>query len=140
MKIHLPVSKEEVHRKRLSTKGRTSKAKGKTWEREVAAQVAEAIGLPVEDVYNARSGKKECDINLSTEARRRFPFYLECKNEKNARVPAWIKQMEGDLKLARQRGLPFRLGMVVFKQHGDRTPYALVRFDLLLDLLMEKTK
>lgn len=102
--------------------------------------MAEALGLPLEDIYNARSGRKECDIQLSSEARRKFPFYLECKNEKNARVPAWIKQMEGDLTLARKAGKAYRTGMVVFKQHGDRTPYALIRFDHFLSIIMEKLK
>jgi hypothetical protein len=121
----------------LSRRGRNAKNKGKKWEKDVATLVAKSIGLPEEDVYNARSGRKECDINLSTEARRRFPFYLECKNEKAARVPAWIRQMEGDLKLARSKGKAFRFGMVVFKQDGDRTPYALVRFDHLLSIILQ---
>lgn len=127
-------------REALSRRGKNSKSKGKGWEREVAALVAEALGLPLEDIYNARSGRKECDIQLSSEARRKFPFYLECKNEKNARVPAWIKQMEGDLTLARKAGKAYRTGMVVFKQHGDRTPYALIRFDHFLSIIMEKLK
>ena len=139
--VTVPASESHApSREVLSRRGKNSKTKGKGWEREIAGLIASAVGLELEDIYNARSGRKECDIQLSSEARRRFPFYLECKNEKNARVPAWIKQMEGDLTLARKAGKAYRTGMVVFKQHGDRTPYALIRFDHFLSIIMEKLK
>ena len=138
--IKVPSPTPPVPKEILSRRGRRSKSKGKGWEREVAALIAEAVGLELEDIYNARSGRKECDIQLSAEARKRFPFWVECKNEKVARVPAWVRQMEGDLTLARKAGKAFRTGMVVFKQHGDRTPYALIRFDHLLDILVNRSK
>jgi hypothetical protein len=121
-----------------SRQARRSKNKGKGWEKEVVSIIAGAFGISEEDIVNARSGRKECDVQLSAEARRKFPFWVECKNEKTARVPAWIRQMEGDLLLARKAGKAYRTGMVVFKQHGDRTPYALIRFDHLLAILKEK--
>lgn len=136
--VGIPVPRTDDTAIIRSKRARNAKNKGKGWEREVAQKIAASIDLPLEDVVNARSGKKECDIQLSTEARRRFPYWIECKNERGARVPAWIRQMEGDLKLARRSGKAYRTGMVVFKQHGDRTPYALVRFDHLLAILTQR--
>lgn len=133
--IRVPRVKPSPSKETLSKRARNAKAKGKAWEREIAAQIAEAISLPIEDVYNARSGKKECDIQLSTEARNRFPHHVECKNHKTLAIPQWIRQMENDIKVLQKAGTPHGVGIVVFKQHGDRTPYAVVRFDHLLRLL-----
>lgn len=116
----------------------SSKAKGREWERFVGGMIARAIGMDEADIQNSRSGKKESDIQLSGEARRRFPYHVECKNSRTAQVPGWIKQMEADLEFHRKKGTPYRSGMVVFKEHGNRTPYALIRFDHLLRLLVGK--
>ena len=118
-----------------SARAKTSKAKGKAWEKEVAGMISEVIGLPLEDVQNARSGIKESDIQLSSEARRRFPYHIECKDWKKAELRQWVNQMERDLKIHRDRGTHYKAGLVVFKLFGDRTPYALLRFDHLLKLL-----
>lgn len=131
----IPRGKVMPSKEVLSRRGRNSKNKGRGWEKEVAKLIAHYIELPLEDVYHARAGKKEEDIQLSAAARAKFPFHVECKNEKVARVPAWIRQMEDDIKTYKKAGKPVGLGIVVFKQHGDRTPYALIRFDLLLEAL-----
>lgn len=121
----------------LSRRGRSAKAKGKAWEKEVAEIIGNAIGMPSTDVFNSRSGVKECDVQLSLQARSRFPHYLECKNEKRPRVPAWVAQMTEDQKIARKRGKSSKLGIVVFKVHGNRTPFALVAFRDILPYIVK---
>ena len=125
----------ESSKKKKPITAAARKAKGKQWEKTVAGMIAQAVGMTEEDIQNARSGKKESDIQLSGEARRRFPYHVECKNQSTAKVPAWIRQMEEDLLHHRKRGTPFRSGMVVFKEHGNRTPYVLMRFADVLKLL-----
>lgn len=123
-------------KKRISPK--TAKAKGKDFENQIAEMLRSFLGVPETDIKRARAGNRESDIQFSDEARRRFPYHIECKNSRTAQVPAWIKQMETDLAHHRRNGIPYRSGMVVFKEHGNKTPYALIRFDHLLRLLAGK--
>ena len=133
-----PATPDPPSKKRISPK--SSKQKGKLFEDQIALMVATAIGLPAEDVKRARAGNRESDVQMSVEARRRFPYHLECKNHAVAKIPQWIKQMEEDLAFHRKAGTPYRSGMVVFKEHGNKTPYALIRFDHLLRILTTKEK
>jgi len=126
----------EVRPSRTRISPKSAKAKGKEFENQIAQMLREALGLPESDIKRARAGNRESDIQLSDEARRRFPYHIECKNSRTAQVPAWIKQMESDLALHRKKGTPYRSGMVVFKEHGNKTPYALIRFDHLLRPLL----
>lgn len=142
-----PIPVEQVHapetapeRKKRAVTARGSKAKGKAFEKRICEMIASSIGMELSDVQNARSGKKESDIALSAEARKRFPYHVECKNQRSLNIPAYIRQMESDLTTHRKAGTAYATGLVVFKQHGDGTPYALVRFDYLLKLLTERGK
>lgn len=106
---------------------RRSKQKGKQFEKSVAQAIAATFGLELSDVYNARSGKKEADIQLSAAAKDVFPFHVECKNHKTLAIPAWLRQAESDCPGDMYPAL-------VFKQHGSSKKYAVIDFDLFLHL------
>jgi len=118
--------------------GARSKRKGKEWEKAVAQLVAGWLGLDEADVVRARSGKDECDIGLSAEARRRLPVWLECKNHKTLSIPAWLRQAQEAVERSIKRGEPPTEPMVVFKQHGNTTPYVVMRLEHYLELAMRK--
>ena len=134
--VALPTVAKPTARKRITV--RSSKQKGKDFENQIAEMLRSFLGVPETDIKRARAGNRESDIQFSDEARRRFPYHIECKNSRTAQVPAWIKQMETDLAHHRRNGILYRSGMVVFKEHGNKTPYALIRFDHLLRLIAGK--
>ena len=134
--VVVPAVEKPKARKRITPS--SAKQKGKIFEDQIAEMLRSFLGMPETDIKRARAGNRESDIQFSDEARRRFPYHIECKNSRTAQVPAWIRQMEADLAHHRKKGIPYRSGMVVFKEHGNKTPYALIRFDHLLRLLVGK--
>lgn len=112
--------------------GKRSKRKGRDFEKAVAERVAEWLGVPVEEVSGARSGKKECDIQLSTIAHHLFPYHIEAKNHKSLSVPDWLRQASSDAALSTRKPTPEPV--VVFKQHGDGEKWAIIRFEVFMEL------
>ena len=76
------------------------KEKAKRCQRYVAQKVAELTGLecgkdcPVESRQMGETGP---DVRLDAEARKRFPFTVECKNTENWSLPAAIKQAQANM-------------------------------------------
>lgn len=116
------------------TTARSARAKGKAFEKAVAEAVADWLGLTVDDIIRARSGKDECDIGLSAEARRRFDYWLECKNHKTLKIPEWIRQARDAAARAKKRGEGHGTPVIVFKTHGDGTPYVVIDFFSFMEL------
>jgi hypothetical protein len=125
--------KQPTTRTDKSRLGRRSKQKGKAFEKAVAEAVAEWLGLPIEDVTRARSGKDECDIGLSREALEKFPYWIECKNHKTLSIPSWLKQANEAVKRLNTKQTP----IIVFKQHGDGTMYVCLDFFTFMKLSTE---
>lgn len=113
-----------------SRRGRRSKVKGKAFERSVAERIAMWLQLPTSDVWAARSGTKENDINLSAAARALWSYWVEAKNQKTLKIPEWIRQAEAD---AAQLG-GGRTPVIIFKQHGDSKKYVVLDFETFMDL------
>lgn len=84
----------DLKTKLVSRRGRTSKARGASFEKHVSEAIATWIELGVDDVARARGGRGAIDVRLSSEARKRYPFWTECKNHKTLSLPAWIRQAE----------------------------------------------
>lgn len=112
---------------------RSARAKGKGFEKEVAEYLASWLGVEEQDITNARSGKQECDIQMSSAAAKLFPYWLEAKNHKNLKIPEWIDQAVAD---AKGKKAPLRVPgdpedlvpIVVFKRHRDTTKWACLPF------------
>jgi hypothetical protein len=75
----------------------SKKAKGRRLQQEVAQKISEAIGLPCgqdQPIESRGMSQNGVDIRLDSEARKRFPYSVECKNQETWSLPAWIKQAQ----------------------------------------------
>jgi hypothetical protein len=125
-------------RSEASKRGRRSKAKGKSFEKSVALDIAAAFelkyGITADcDVTTTRSGQDDCDIGLSARAKELYPVWTECKDCKTLSVPAWLQQVAE----AQTRHKDNRTPVIVFKQHGKSKKQAIIPFGHLLDLYRE---
>jgi len=76
------------------------KEKAKRLQKYVAYKVAELTGLPCGkdcSIESRQMGETGPDVRLDMEARKRFPFTVECKNQETWSVPAAIKQCQANL-------------------------------------------
>ena len=71
------------------------KAKGRNLQKLVAEKISDLTGLPygVDEVISSRPmGQAGTDIALIGEARKAFPFSVECKRQEKLSIPKWIEQ------------------------------------------------
>ena len=73
--------------------------KGQRLQKWVCGKISELLGIPYgvdEQIASRESGCPGTDIRLVGEAKRLFPFSVECKNQETWSVPAWIKQAKSN--------------------------------------------
>lgn len=78
----------------------SAKDKGKRLQKKVADLISQLTGLEVGPdcpIESRQMGQNGPDIRLDQEARRRFPFTVECKNQENWSVPSGIDQAKANL-------------------------------------------
>jgi hypothetical protein len=114
----------------MAIKPRSAKAKGRAFEKSVAARIAEWLGMTEDDVRSVAASVGGEDVELTERARRLFNYYVECKNHRNLKLPEWIRQARAGAAKANKGAIP----IVVFKQHGDGTPYVTIELDFFLEL------
>ena len=110
--------------------GKRARAKGKLFQKQVVKLISDTLGLSQEDLHSCVGGKTEADIQLSTAARKKFPFHVECKNQKTLHLGKWIKQSESESSPQES--------LVVFKFHRNSTPYVVLRFEEFLKIWLKK--
>ena len=77
----------------ISVKSR--KAKSRRLQDEIAKCVSELLDLPYgkdELIAPREMGQTGTDVRLIGEAKEKFPYSVECKNQETWSIPAWIKQ------------------------------------------------
>lgn len=77
----------------------SAKNKGKRLQKWVAQKIADLICMelgPDCPIESRQMGQNGPDIRLDSEARKRFPFTVECKNTENWGVPAAIDQAKAN--------------------------------------------
>ena len=107
----------------------SAKAKGRRLQQAVAAAIRERFNLAPDDVRPAIMGESGEDIKLSTAAREKFPFAVECKNQERLNVWDALAQAEANA----ERGCP----LLVFKRNRTRT-YVALSFDDFMELVGTK--
>jgi hypothetical protein len=117
---------EQPIKKPISTKAR--KAKGRSLQNKVAEAVRNLTGLPKTDVKSNPMGNSGIDVLLSQEARQKFPYAVECKNQEKLNIWETLKQAEGNAKNEDLKPL------VVFKRSNTK-PYVVMGFDDFFELL-----
>lgn len=77
----------------------SAKAKGRSLQQWACARISELLDLPWgkdELIASREASQSGTDVRLIGEARRRFPFSVECKWQETWAIPAWIKQAESN--------------------------------------------
>lgn len=116
-----------------SRRSRTSRARGRGFEKSVATDIREALGAHPEDVKRTPAAIGGKDIVLHHALRPRFPYSVEAKNCKTLQVPAWIAQSEA---AASKEGAGLE-PIVVFKLPQNSKKYVIVEFDHFLKLAVD---
>lgn len=106
----------------------SAKAKGRKLAKYVAERIRSIFGLPDDDVRFTPSGVPGEDIWLSDQARQKFPFATECKNQQSLNIWATWKQAKEHEKKTGHTPL------VVFTRNREDV-YCSLRFDDLLKIL-----
>jgi hypothetical protein len=118
-------------KKAASRRGRTSRARGRRFEKSTAEDIRAALNAHPEDVKlvsTSRWAGGGKDIIVHHALRARWPLHVECKDHKTLAVPAWIKQAE-EAAVKENAGLE---PIVVFKLAGNGKKYVIVAFDYFL--------
>lgn len=103
------------------------KAKGRKLQKEVIDIIREFYGFNFDDVKSIPMGCSGEDIWLSTEARKRFPFSVECKNQEHINIWDSISQAESNAKE--------HAPLLVFRRNRSKI-YAVIEFTKLIELLI----
>ena len=110
-------------------KPRSAKNKGKRLQNKIRDLILEKFdSLEPDDVRSITMGDSGEDILLSPEARRLFPYSVECKNQEKINIWSSLEQAEENSG----KHTP----LVIFKRNRSKT-YAVLEFDKLLELLNE---
>lgn len=112
----------------------SAKAKGRRLQQEVRDAVLAAFPqLEPDDVRSTSMGASGADLLLSPAAKRRFPYYVECKNVESLNIHKAIAQAEAGVAKLPQTGVVIK-PLVVFRK--NTTPaYVAIPFSHFLDLL-----
>lgn len=77
------------------------KAKGRVFQKEIAEKISKLTGISWgkdEDIEPREMGQSGVDIKLYGEAKKKFPFAVECKYQERWQIPAWIRQAKENIK------------------------------------------
>jgi len=80
-------------KKQISTS--SAKAKGRSLQQWVCKQISEMLSIPWgkdELIASREMGQSGTDVRLIGEAKKKFPFSVECKYQESWSVHGWIKQ------------------------------------------------
>ena len=81
-------------------KPRSAKNKGLEWQKETCEIVSRITGIPYDqksddcEIHSRESGLNGVDVILRGEAKKRFPFCIECKNAKTISLAEWVRQAQ----------------------------------------------
>lgn len=86
-----------VKKKRIQTS--SAKGKGRDFQYWTCQQISDLLNIPWgPDELIASREASQCgtDVRLVGEAKKRFPFSVECKNQQTWDVPGWIRQAKSN--------------------------------------------
>ena len=112
-------------------KTRSAKAKGRRLQNPIAAAFRWAFKLEEADVHPALMGESGIDIKLSTSAREKIPYAIECKNVEKINVWDAIKQAEANG--ASEKLTP---AVVLFRNRMPQ-PYVAIPWDTFMRLMFK---
>lgn len=86
-----------MHKKRITVQ--SAKAKGRNLQQWVAKKISELVDMPWgkdEAIASREMGQSGTDIRLIGEAKKLFPYSVECKWCESWAIPAWIAQTKAN--------------------------------------------
>jgi len=90
---------EIVIKKRTRITNASAKAKGRALQKWACQKISELLGIPWgkdELIASREASQSGTDVRLIGEAKRRFPYSVECKSQETWSVPSWIKQAKNN--------------------------------------------
>ena len=79
----------------MATTIASRKAKGRSLQQKVAKRIGELLNLPVgsDECIASREGcQNGTDVRLIGEAKEKFNYSIECKNQESWSIHSWIEQ------------------------------------------------
>jgi hypothetical protein len=113
-------------------KVQSAKGKGMNFQREICQKISDLIGIPYlrgndDSLIESRGGGQHgVDIILRGEAKKRFPFSIEVKNQENMNLVGTIKQAQENqvdgttwLVVHRRKALPMDLVIMAWESFEE---------------------
>lgn len=98
------------------------KAKGRGFQQNIRNRLIAELDLDPVDVQSIGMGQPGCDIYLSKEARKKFPYGVECKRQERLNIWETIEQAENN---AKKEGLK---PLVIFRRNLSEA-YVIIRLN-----------
>jgi hypothetical protein len=105
------------------------KAKGRRLQQQIRDDIIDGLELSPHDILSRAMGQAGSDLALSSAARDRFPFSVECKSQESLNIWKALEQCEANSDGELMPLLIFKLG------HSQI--YACLRWDDLLDIVTD---
>ena len=112
----------------------SAKSKGRRLQKEVMNKISEVTGIECgvdEQIASREMGQSGTDIRLVGEAKKVFPFAVECKNQEKWSIIQWVKQAQENVS----DDLPDWLLFV--KRNRQKSPYVVMDSELFFKLYKE---
>lgn len=106
------------------------KAKGRDFQKKVAQQISDVLGIDLDLIYISPASVNGVDIVAKYDAKEYFPFAVECKKQEHLSLWDAIEQANDN---ADTEGLE---PLLVFSKNREKT-YAALDFEFLLLMLNE---
>jgi len=116
--------------KRISVSA--AKGKGRKFQQDIAKYISIVTGQEYgkdEDIESRPMGQAGCDIILRGEAKRLFPFAVECKRQEKWSVNKWIEQAQTNIGNFKT--------WLLFARRSNEKPVVIMDADFFFELYKE---
>lgn len=106
---------------------KTSRNKGKAFERLIAKRFSRVFGIKLGRTQSSGALDIKGDIRPVMDENGVMPYFewvIECKNQKNTQIPAWVRQLEEEEKANNKKG------MIVFHVHSSNRNMIIMRKEI----------
>jgi hypothetical protein len=115
---------------------KAAKEKGKRLQKWTASKISEFLNIPFgnedENIIKSRPmGLNGTDVILIGDAKKKFPFSIECKSAESFSLTKTIEQVKKNTKVNES-------WLIIYKNKKLTKPVAIVDAELLIQLIAEK--
>jgi hypothetical protein len=117
----------------VCTTPQSRKAKGRVAQQKARKDIIEHIGIDECDILSTPMGQMGCDLYLSPQAKREFPYGVEVKKQETVSIWKWLEQCEYNAE--KNQLIP----LLVFSRNRSKT-YAVIEWEHFLHLVKRANK